>query len=361
MKPNKIACLLLLMLLLVLAACAPDGGATTNTNVSGLPVAGGSQVAGGGQATGGSQSSGGFPASGDSQSSGGFPAAGGFPATEDPAAGGSPSIADDDNGAWRIRVTGPSGEEAWSFTETALKEALIGPAAPPYGLASLFTHVYSTVNNWPTARYYAAEGYGVEAVLYAAGLHDAAQTVTFRGNDGYEVSLTREQLLAPQYYYPQAGKNESGAEAVCPIIAYRWREGTDDLGGIRDDNPCLIIGQRNPFEQTNPAFVENISEIIVSKAPGETWPMASTFPMPGLIATGETVKLQHQNYGQVKLFYTLDGSEPTMLSTMYNTSTYQPELNRPIPITKPTIIKVLVCGYGKADSEIATFEFSPHG
>ena len=87
--------------------------------------------------------------------------------------------------------------------------------------------------------------------------------------------------------------------------------------------------------------------------------MASAFPLPGSIAAGETVKLQHPDYGMVKLHYTLDGSEPTLLSTMYNPSTYQPELNRPIPISEPTVIKVLVSGYGKEDSEIATFEFIP--
>jgi len=133
------------------------------------------------------------------------------------------------------------------------------------------------------------------------------------------------------------------------------------LGGIRDDNPCLIIGQRNPFEHTNPAFVENISEIIVSDAPCEAWPPATTFPKPEFIAAGELVKLQHPDYGLVKLHYTLDGSEPTMLSPMYNPSTYRPELNVPIPITGPTVIKVLVCGYGKSDSEIAVFEFAPKG
>jgi len=255
----------------------------------------------------------------------------------------------DDSDAWRIRVVNAAGDEVWRFTEAALEDALNGSVA----------HVYSTINNWPTARFYAAEGYNIAAILMASGVYEAMQTVIFRGNDGYEISLTREQLIAPQYFFPQTDENETGAETVYPIIAYRWREGTDDLSGIRDGNPCLIIGQRNPFEHTNPAFVENISEIIVSDAPCEQWRTATTFPTPGPIAAGETVKLQHPDYGPVKLHYTLDGSEPTMLSPMYNPSTYRPELNRPIPITEPTVIKVLACGYGKADSEIAVFEFTP--
>jgi len=272
------------------------------------------------------------------------------------------SNVDDDifaDSGWRIRVIGPSGEEAWSFTEAELIKALESVETPPSGFVGQFTHVYSTVNNWPTARSYAAVGYSVVSILMMAGLYESTQTVTFRADDGYEVSLTREQLLAPQSNYPHVNENEEGAEPVCTILAYRWREGSDDLGSIQDENPCLIIGQRYPFEHTNPAFVENVSEIIVSNEPCDSWLMASTFPMPGPIASGETVKLQHPEYGLVKLHYTLDGSEPTMLSKIYNPSTYQPELNVPIPITEPTVIKVLVCGYGKTDSEVATFQFTP--
>jgi len=264
----------------------------------------------------------------------------------------------DDNDAWRIRVINSADEEVWSFTEAELEEAIDSLTALPSDIPVKFTHVYSTVNNWPSARFYAADGYSVASILMVAGVYETAQTVNFRADDGYEISLTREQLLAPQFLYPQVNENEDGAEPVYPIIAYRWREGTDDLDGIRDDNPCLIIGQRNPFEHTNPAFVENVSEIIISTTPCETWPPASTFPAPGSIAQGETVKLQHPDYGLVKLYYTLDGSEPTMLSNMYNPSTYQPELNIPIPINEPTVIKVLVTGYGKSDSEIAIFEFA---
>jgi len=269
------------------------------------------------------------------------------------------SAADD---AWRIRVIGPTGEEIISFTEAELGDGLAdlaGMSGLSGGIPVQFRHIYSTVNNWPTSRFYAVDGYSVASILMLSGLYESAQTVTFRADDGYQISLTRDQLLAPQYYYPHVLENADGAEPVYPVIAYRWREGSGDLSSAREDNPCLIFGQRNPFEHTNPAFVENVTEIIVSGTPCEAWPAASTFPLPGPIAAGETVKLQHPDYGLVKLHYTLDGSQPTMLSPMYNPSTYQPELNVPIPIIETTVIKVLVCGYGKTDSEIAVFEFIP--
>ncbi|MCL1975500.1 MAG: chitobiase/beta-hexosaminidase C-terminal domain-containing protein [Firmicutes bacterium] len=269
------------------------------------------------------------------------------------------TVSPTDDSVWRIRVTDMQGSEALNFSEQELAELFAASDALLPEQTGLFTHMYSTVNNWPASHIYAASGYSVAAILTAAGLKDNARTITFHGADGYEVSFTAQQLFSPQYYYPQAGENENGAEPVWPIIAYRWREGASDLSDIPHNKPSLIIGQRFPSEHNNAAFVVGIAEIIIDNAPGEAWPAASTFPLPGSIAAGETVKLQHPNYGMVKLYYTLDGSEPTYSSTLYNPSTYQPELNRPIPITEPTTIKVLVSGYGKDDSAIAVFNFTP--
>ena len=264
----------------------------------------------------------------------------------------SGGVSDED--AWRIRVVDTSGGEIWSFTEEELIET-------GQDQINAFTHVYSTINNWPSTRFLVAGGYSVKSILEMAGALETVQTISFRAADGYEASLTREQLFGEQYYYPKAGESEDGAEPVMPIIAYRWREGTTNLSELRDEKPTLIFGQRYMSEHTNPAFVEEVAEIVIDTAPCEIWAAASTFPLPGSIAEGETVKLQHQFYGIVKMFYTLDGSDPTTASKMYNPSTYQPELNVPIPITEHTIIKVLVTGYGKKDSEISTFEFDPTG
>jgi len=261
-----------------------------------------------------------------------------------------PPLAAGNDGSWRIHVVNTAGEELWSFGEAEL-------ASLPAERSAAFAHAYSTINNWPSARFYAADGYRVESILSMAGALDAAQTVTFRSEDGYETSLTREQLFSGQYYFPMVGESDAGAAPVAPIIAFRWREGTADLSELYENKPTLIFGQRDPFEQTNPAFVEGVSEIVVDVAPSLTWPAAGTFPLPGPIAEGETVKLQHPSFGRVKLHYTLDGSDPTPLSEMYNPSTYQLELNAPIPIIGPTTIKVLVTGYGMNDSEIAVFDF----
>lgn len=246
-----------------------------------------------------------------------------------------------------VKGDGIDGDRDFTFEEIA--------SIPNCG----FEHIYSTVNTWPTPKFYAAKGLKVHSILKATGVLDTAKIITFRSPDGYNISFTREQLLdTPRYFYPNVKEGSSdGAEFVYPIIAYEYKEGSDDMTEIKPDVPCLIIGQTNPSEQTNPTFIVDISEIIVSNQEPEAWEPASTFPKEGKIAAGETVKLQHKHIGLVKLHYTLDGTDPTELSPIYNISNYRPELNTPITIKEDTVIKVLTTGYGKKNSEIATFTF----
>jgi hypothetical protein len=223
---------------------------------------------------------------------------------------------------------------------------------------AVFEHVYSTINNWPTPRFYAGRGVRVAAALEAAGVLDTARLITFRSYDSYEITLTRRQLLEDaQYCFPFVAEGGGeGAQRVEPILAYEFKEGSDDLGKAAQDNLCLIIGQRNHLEHTNPAFVEDLKEIVVSaEAPGR-WADAAIFPASGRIAAGESIKLQHPDFGLVKMHYTLDGTNPTELSAMYNPSTYQPELNKPIVFAEGATLKVLVVGFGREDSAIAVFD-----
>lgn len=297
------------------------------------------------------------PASNDNvySSSGNTISSSGSVSSSDAADSGSGSTApvrSDNVNEWEIRIADKAGNVLWRFTESELR--LLEPER-----TEMLSYTYSTVNNWPAPRFYVANGYSVSSILRAAGAFDSARTVTFLAADGYGVSLTREQLFAEQYCFPHVNEDPEDAAPVQPMIAFRWREGAEDIGEIRDDKPIFIFGQRTPFEHTNPAFVVGVAEIIIDDSECEVWQTATTFPEPGEIDVGETVKLQHPAFGLVKMYYTLDGSDPTAFSTMYNPSTYQPELNRPILISAPTTIRVLVTGYGKNDSEIAVFEFIP--
>ena len=128
------------------------------------------------------------------------------------------------------------------------------------------------------------------------------------------------------------------------------------MAAIEPEDFTLIIGQRNHKEQTNLTFVRDLKEIVVSDQPPGQWAAATIFPASGIIPAGESIKLQHPQSGHVKMFYTLDGSEPTELSALYNPSTFQPHLNEPIVFMENSTLKVLVTGFGKEASEIAVFE-----
>jgi hypothetical protein len=250
------------------------------------------------------------------------------------------------------KVVVVTGNGVFKETRLTLEELLELPEAR-------FEHAYSTINNWPAAKKYAARGVKLAALLEAAGVKDEAKCITVKGKDGFEWSFTREQMLdTHRYYFPEVLSGDpAGAEPVEPIVAYDYMENSDNIGEARADDLCLIMPQANVKEQTNHTFVKGVGEIfVVVEDPGK-WEKAGVFPQAGSIAGGDTVKLQHKEIGKVKMYYTLDGSTPTEASTLYNPSTYQPELNRPIRIDRDTTIKVLVQGFGKYDSDIAEFQY----
>ncbi len=245
-----------------------------------------------------------------------------------------------------------SGNGVTKESQMTLQEMLELPDAQ-------FEHVYSIINNWPTKKEFVARGVKMKVVLQAAGISDEAQCITVRGEDGYEWSFTREQLLeTKRYYFPHVMEGDpSGAELAEPIIAYEYMENSNQLSDAHADSLCLIMPQAHVNEQTYHTFVKGIKEIVVSTDDPGKWEIASVFPLAGNIARGDKVKLQHKELGKVKMYYTVDGSTPTAESTLYNPSTYQPELNKPIVINENTTIKVLVKGFGKYDSDVAEYHY----
>lgn len=248
-----------------------------------------------------------------------------------------------------VLVTGNGVTQVTSLT---LKEMLDLPGAR-------CEHIYSTINNWPAQKKYAVRGIKLTALLQAAGIKDEAKCITVKGKDDFQWSFTREQLLdTPRYYFPGIMSGDTaGAVPVETVIAYEYLESSDNLSQARPDDLCLIVPQANVNEQTNQVFVKGVREILVTAEDPGKWEKASVFPKECSIAAGDTVKLQHKELGKVKMYYTLDGSTPDEKSALYNPSTYQPELNKPIKIQGDTTIKVLVRGFGKYDSDIAEFQF----
>lgn len=253
-----------------------------------------------------------------------------------------------------------------------------------YSLAELQTmkqyqQVYSAINTWPSKKWYVGKGVSLRELLAAAGANTSYGLIRFTSIDGYSMTLTLPELFEPRYLYPQfmsgggesdghiAGSN-SGAQAVDPILALLGAEGTDDYGYMNDVSAILLMmGQRVVTEQTSQLFVKNINkiEVLTGSPPRCDTPQAS--PVASTVATGTMVRLSTTNMDDDKIYYTTDGSNPTINSTMYNPVASRwwsargdavvAAINSPIVITRDTTIKAVSIGPGKMDSEVATFTY----
>jgi|GEM_PF-2670200 len=221
-------------------------------------------------------------------------------------------------------------------------------------------YTYSSINTWPNEGFFICRGIDLIDLLEDAGIKDSAKKITISSEDGYSQTFTYEELVEDtRYYFPGvASGSTSGKQVVPSTISLQYAEGTDsaDLA----DEMRFCIGQRTVSEQNSLWAVQSVSSIVVScNNPGQ-WSKPSVSVTPGQVAAGTEVKLTYSNLDTVKIYYTTNGDTPTIEDTMYNVSRtyYQPELNLPITINKDTTIKAIVVGNGKADSDVAVFEYT---
>lgn len=225
--------------------------------------------------------------------------------------------------------------------------------------------VFSGINAWPQNVTVAAEGVPLRTLLEQAGITSRARIISFTGSDGYRIDFTVDELLdTPRYAFP-------GGREVEPLIALRRVEGSDDYGDMTTDStPVLCYGQRAPSEQTIMGFVKYLRTIrVTTDSPGRwSQPKASimapgsskkTATKGGAVESGSQVVLESEL--RTNVYYTTDGSEPDLNSSIYNVSLHVPSLNVPIPVNANTTIKARTVGRGKEDSEVLTLNFTVEG
>ncbi|MGI6319175.1 MAG: chitobiase/beta-hexosaminidase C-terminal domain-containing protein [Dethiobacteria bacterium] len=241
--------------------------------------------------------------------------------------------------------------------------------------------VYSTINTWPTKKWYAAEGVKLTALLDEATIKGSARVIKVKATDGYVMTFTREELLNDtRYYFPnfkEDGVDGDGhipgspecKEPVDVIIALRKAEGSDNPNYMNPvECPLLVLGQRWVTEQTNHTFVKNVGEIEVSIDPPLKWAAPKAEPAGGEVPAGTEVKLTNEYNDADKIYYTTDGSDPSLESPIYNWVASRwwsqrgmdtvAEINHPIPLSEgTTTIKAKTIGFGREDSEIVTFTY----
>lgn len=214
-------------------------------------------------------------------------------------------------------------------------------------------HDYSVINTWPAEKWYLGiKGVKLTDILGLAQVKEEAKLITIKGSDGYEETFTIDEFFAPRYYFPGLMEGSSENKVPVPTIL-----STDKIPrtGMR-----LIIGQRWVTEQNNLWYVKYVDRIIISTEEPGKWSNVTADPAGGVVKKGASVVLGHEQFDSVKIYYTMDGSEPDGNSAMYNVSAsyYQPQLNVPIEITEDTTVKAIAIGTSKRNSDIVTFTYT---
>ncbi len=286
--------------------------------------------------------------------------------------------------AFLYNLTAPPGPALAAQTES-LEITGDGVAVPlTFTLAELaameqYEHVYSTINTWPTKRWYTAKGVKLRELLALAGIKEDVALIRFVSGDGYDLTLTAKELLKDKRFYfpglkehhPNDGSipgSSTGALEVEPILALLSAEGSNDPGKMNDrDALLLVMGQRAITEQTNNLFLKYVSRIEVLTTAPEKWdsPKAN-IPSETVVPAGTKIELSNKHSNEDKIYYTTDGSTPTVHSPMFNWSASRwwelrddlEGINQPIEVKEDTVIKMITIGPGKEDSDVVTFTFT---
>lgn len=241
-----------------------------------------------------------------------------------------------------------------------------------------YQHVYSTINTWPTKKWYVGRGVKLRYLLDLAGIKEEAQLITFTSNDGYTVTLTVKELLKDKrYYFPHFKDNDASdgsipgspadAKEVEPILALVSTEGSNNPDDMNDRDALLLMcGQRAVTEQTNNIFLKYIQKVEVATSAPPKWDNPRANISTGEVPAGTLIELSNKRNDSDKIHYTTDGSTPTVNSPVFNWSAkrwwgQRPDslknINKPLEITKDTIIKARTIGPGREDSDVVTFSY----
>lgn len=264
-----------------------------------------------------------------------------------------------------VEITGDGVANPTAFTLPQLQEM------------EQYCHAYSVINTWPTKKWYTGQGVKLRDLLDLAGIKPEAQLINFISSDGYEVTLTVEELLKDRrYYFPNLKDNDvndgsvpgspAGAQEVEPILALLSSEG-DNPEEMNDMNSLmLIIGQRAVTEQTNNLFLKYVQKIEVLTTSPEKWDKPVVSTGSGEVPVGTLLELSNKASDADKIYYTIDGSTPTINSPMFNWTakrwwSQRPDslnsINRAIEVNQDMVVKAITIGPGKEDSDVVVFTY----
>lgn len=230
---------------------------------------------------------------------------------------------------------------------------------------------YTGYNYYPSLQLYKnTTGVTLKTLFeQAGGLKENATIIKIKSSGGaFSYHTKRDLIDLPRYYFP-AGEDDSDCSDWPPAGRGSWDGAVPAETMIAYINGGkLIFGQQDPLEPTC-CKGEQIEALlqpsciieVTTESPGQ-WDMPWAEPDSGSVIPGTTVKMHYgdDSLYHTRIYYTLDGSEPTVHSNIFNISypTFRPWFNKPIPITGDITIKARAIGLGKLDSEVRTFQYS---
>ena len=215
-----------------------------------------------------------------------------------------------------------------------------------------------------------ASGPTVAGILAYAGYDvskmsedDVVKIITGDGS-GFSIAYTKEQFLSDRYYFKngkhgtERGKKGDASSrdnpSAAPII-------------VSTSNGCSYPGQIAPNEQNWPGKIDDVLDggtIEVIKGGAATLPsdVKTTVDTEQYVLPGQEIVLLGGGW-LTKVYYTTDGSEPTINSDIYNYNSYlDPALhvaiNAPQQEGATITIKCRKIRYGSKDSPVQTFTYT---
>lgn len=231
------------------------------------------------------------------------------------------------------------------------------------------TYTYSGYNHWPALKVFRDRtGPSLRDILDAAGLKDSAVLLKFKpcGGKYVHIDYTVDQLLKESRYYFPDGEVEGDVAGWPPQRSEAGKVPVETIIALDDSNGRLCFGQVAPNEPTGGdcVMIQEMCDngvLEVSTEALRQWPAATVDTPTGAIDAGTRVSLVKPDEvpDNVMIYYTLDGSEPTYGSYIFNISypNFQAFLNAPIPVNEDTVIKTKTIGFGRLDSETVTYEY----
>lgn len=221
-------------------------------------------------------------------------------------------------------------------------------------------YTYSTTNNWPRYGHMTARGVSLPYLLMQADIKSNAAAFKLIANDGFYAVVTLNQVYGVMYSYSShSSTGSSGAYTVEPVIAWEWGEGSG-TAGVREEDLRTFFGHKGPNEVNTSVFVTDVCVIeVLTEAPGVWEAPGASVANGTVVPSGALLELTHDKADNVKIYYTLDGSEPDYTSFVYNPSTsfFQPQLTIPVTLTESVTVKAFAGGYGKDASAVVTFRY----